>query len=69
MRLRWEKEETIMMEYEELMALVRKTEELIEKNHNPDGSVQFDKLRGRMALEFAFTEIQKSIQKYQGQTD
>lgn len=58
-----------MTEYEELMALVRKTEELIEKNHNPDGSVQFDKLRGRMALEFAFTEIQKSIQKYQGQTD
>lgn len=57
-----------MTEYEELMALIRETDDLLEKNHNPDGSVRFDKLRGRMALEFALTEIQKSIRKYQNRS-
>lgn len=58
----------IVTEVNELLTLLQEIGDLIEKNHNPDGTVCFDALRGRIALEFARAEIQKSILVYNKQT-
>ena len=46
-----------------LAELMAEIEDLIEQNENPDGTFNFDYLRARVALEFAKTEIAKSISK------
>lgn len=58
----------MMTEVNELLALLQEIRDLIDRNHNPDGAVCFDVLRGRIALEFARAEIQKSIRAYNEQT-
>ena len=58
----------MMTEVNELLALLQEIRELIERNHNSDGTVCFDVLRGRIALEFTKAEIQKSILAYDKQT-
>lgn len=58
----------MMTEVNELLTLLQEIRDLIEKNHNPDGTVCFDALRGRIALEFSRAEIQKSIRAYNEQT-
>lgn len=58
----------MMTEVNELLALLQEIRDLIDGNHNPDGTVCFDVLRGRIALEFARAEIQKSIRAYDKQT-
>lgn len=58
----------MMTEVDELMALLQEIRELINENHNLDGTVCFDALRGRIALEFSKAEIQKSIRAYREQT-
>lgn len=58
-----------MTVYQELITLVRQIEDLIESSQNPDDSVRLDEIRCRIALEFAKTEIEKSISVNKIQTD
>ena len=54
----------MMTEVNELLALLQEIRDLIDRNQKPDGTVCFDVLRGRIALEFARAEIQKSVRAY-----
>ena len=57
----------MMTEVNELLALLQEIRDLIDRNQKPDGTVCFDVLRGRIALELARAEIQKSVRAYNEQ--
>lgn len=44
-----------------LERLLAELQDLIEQNENPDGTFRFDICRAKVALEFAKTEIEKTI--------
>ena len=46
---------------EKLESLLQEIVALIKKNENPDGSYRFDVVKAVVALDFAKTEIEKSI--------
>ena len=48
-------------EKDKIYELLKDIQELIEENMNEDGSVRFDFLRAVVALDFAKTEIEKTI--------
>lgn len=47
---------------EKLYELLKQIQTLIEENENEDGTFRFDSLRAVVALDFAKTEIAKTIQ-------
>ncbi|MDO4286388.1 MAG: hypothetical protein Q4C40_01525 [Eubacteriales bacterium] len=49
---------------EKLYICLKELRELIDRNENEDGTYRFDVLRVQVALEFAKTEIEKSVEKY-----
>lgn len=48
---------------EKIYELLREIEALIKKNETEDGTFRFDEIRTMVALDFAKTEIEKSIAK------
>ncbi len=51
------------LQKEKLFDLLKSIQTIIEENENPDGTFNFDATRAEVALDFAKTEIQKSIKK------
>lgn len=49
---------------ERLYIRLNELRDLIDRNENEDGTYRFDVLRAQVALEFAKTEIEKSVEKY-----
>lgn len=49
---------------ERLYRQLKEIQDLIDCNENEDGTYRFDILRAQVALEFAKTEIEKSVEKY-----
>lgn len=47
---------------EKIHELLKQIQTLIEENENEDGTFRFDSLRAVVALDFAKTEIEKTIQ-------
>lgn len=44
-----------------LDCLLAELQDLVDRNENPDGTFSFDICRAKVALEFAKTEIEKTI--------
>lgn len=53
-------------EKEKLYKCLEEIRELIDRNGNEDGTCRFDAVRAQVALDFARTEIEKSVKKYAG---
>ncbi len=51
------------LQKEKLFDQLKAIQTLIEQNENPDGTFKFDAKRAEIALDFAKTEIEKSISK------
>lgn len=49
---------------EKLYTCLKAIQDLIDCNESKDGTYRFDVLRAQVALEFARTEIEKSVEKY-----
>lgn len=49
------------LQHDKIYALLNEIKILIEENENEDGSFQFDAVRAMVALDFAKTEIEKTV--------
>ncbi len=49
------------LQKEKLIDQLRQIERIIQENEKPDGTFRFDAVRAEIALDFAKTEIEKSI--------
>lgn len=58
-----------MTDRDKMFGLLTDIRSLIEGNGNPDGTFRFDTLRAIIALDFAKTEIEKTISEQKAQTD